>query len=274
MTGTTSTDFDHATKIDEVGAGRFVAEVAEGWDVRGNPHGGYLLALLTKAMGYGVTQPDPLTVSANYLAPPRFGPAQIELCVLRAGTRQSTVSGQLIQDGVLRVTAVATFGTVSAAAPQRLTPDVANPRPIPGPESCPGPEVIDTACLPPVSLHERLLLRFHPDTGWIHGTPSGRAELNGWMRHTDRDPDLLAVLMFSDGMPPSLFEATGRQGLHTPTVQLTTHLFAHPAPGWIQGSFRTRVLADGFLDEDGELWDSTGKLVATTRQLGLVRTWT
>ncbi len=274
VSGTTSSEFDEATAVREVGPGRYEGTVVEGWDVRGNPHGGFLLALVTRAMAAAVDQSDPLSVSATYLAPPDFGPAQVEVEVLRAGKRQSTISGRLVQDGTARVHAVATFGTLSAEPPQRLTPDLAAPQPLPPPEACPSTDVIDREGLGPVNLHERLLVRFHPETGWIHGTPSGNPEMNGWMRHTGREPDLLGLLMFSDGMPPSLYEARGRQGVHTPTVQLTTHIFAHPAPGWVQGSFRTRVLADGFLDQDGELWDSTGTLVATTRQLGLVRTWT
>ena len=77
--------------------------------------------------------------------------------------------------------------------------------------------------------------------------------------------------MFSDGLPPSIFEATGRAVSHVPTVQLTTHLFARATPGWIQTRSRTRVQGGGFLDEDAELWDSAGRLVATTRQMALVR---
>jgi hypothetical protein len=98
------------------------------------------------------------------------------------------------------------------------------------------------------------------------------AELEGWLRFAeDREPDPLALLLFSDGIPPSLFEVRGPDIGHVPTVQLTTHLFARPAPGWVQGRFRTRVQGGNFIDEDGELWDATGRLVATTRQLALLR---
>lgn len=267
-----ATSFDDAMAVSAAGDGRFAADVAEGWDVRGNPHGGYLLALAATAIGKVVTQPDPISVSATYLAPPRFGPADVHVSVLRAGRRQSTAVARLVQDGVERLNTVATFGTLAQAAPEILATELHVPS-MPRAEQCLPGDLLHDAEGEVIRLHERLELRLHPDTGWVHGWPSGTAELNGWLRHAGgRDPDLLAVLMFSDGMPPSLFEAVGRSALHTPTVQLTTHVFAHPAPGWVQGRFPTRVRAGSFLDEDGELWDSAGTLIATSRQLALVRT--
>ncbi len=57
-------------------------------------------------------------------------------------------------------------------------------------------------------------VRGNPHGGYLLAlvtrAPSGRAELHGWMRHCDRDPDPLTLLMFSDGMAPALFEAVGR----------------------------------------------------------------
>ena len=266
--------FDEATTVRAVSDGRFVAEVAEGWDVRGNPHGGYLLALVTRAMSLVAAQPDPVSVSATYLAPPRFGHTDIAVTVVRVGRRQTTVAARMVQDDLERVNVVATFGTLGDEPPRIYAAELAAPPPLPPPDDCLPSELLDEAEGEVIRLHQRLQLRFHPDTGWLRGQPSGTAELNGWMRHApDRDPDPLALLMFSDGMPPSLFEAIGRSSVHTPTVQLTTHLFAQPAPGWVQGRFRTRLGGGGFLDEDGELWDGEGKLVGTTRQLALLRTW-
>jgi acyl-coenzyme A thioesterase PaaI-like protein len=267
--------FDEATTVRAVSDGRFTAEVAEGWDVRGNPHGGYLLALVTRAMGLVAAQPDPISVSATYLAPPRFGHADITVAVVRVGRRQTTVGARLVQDDLERVNVLATFGTLPDEPARVYAPELAARPALPRPDDCLPAELLDEVEGEVIELHQRLQLRFHPDTGWLQGRPSGVAELNGWMRHVpDRDPDPLALLMFSDGMPPSLFEAVGRSSVHTPTVQLTTHLFGLPAPGWVQGRFRTRVAAGGFLDEDGELWDADGKLVGTTRQLALLRTAT
>ena len=271
-TGLDGTGFDEALAVEVAGDGHLTAQVAEGWDVRGNPHGGYLLALVAAAMGRAVTQPDPLTISASYLAPPRTGPADLHVRVLRAGRRQSTATVELVQDGTPRVHAVATFGRLPDEDPTAWAPDVARPT-IPPPDHCLGPELVEEAEGEVINLHRRLLLRCHPRTGWLRGAPSGVAELEGWLRFADgRAPDPVALLMFSDGMPPSLFEVTGRDVVgHVPTVQLTTHLFARPVDGWVQARFRTRVQGGSFLDEDGELWDANGRLVATTRQLALVR---
>jgi len=56
----------------------------------------------------------------------------------------------------------------------------------------------------------------------------------------------------------------------TPTVELTAHVRASPAPGWLRCRFSTRFVTAGFLEEDGEVWDSTGRLVGQSRQLALV----
>jgi acyl-CoA thioesterase len=54
------------------------------------------------------------------------------------------------------------------------------------------------------------------------------------------------------------------------TVELTVYLRARPAPGWLAYRMATRYLADGYFEEDAEIWDSAGRLVAQSRQLGLV----
>jgi acyl-CoA thioesterase len=55
-----------------------------------------------------------------------------------------------------------------------------------------------------------------------------------------------------------------------PTLELTAHVRARPAPGLLACDVRTRFVSAGFLEVDGEYWDSTGTLVAQSRQLALV----
>ncbi len=45
----------------------------------------------------------------------------------------------------------------------------------------------------------------------------------------------------------------------------------NPKPtGWLACSFATRFVTDGMFEEDGEIWDEEGNLVALSRQLALV----
>ena len=55
-----------------------------------------------------------------------------------------------------------------------------------------------------------------------------------------------------------------------PTVEFTVHMRGVPAPGPIACRFRSHVVQGGFWEEDGEMWDSQGQLVAMSRQLALV----
>jgi hypothetical protein len=54
------------------------------------------------------------------------------------------------------------------------------------------------------------------------------------------------------------------------TVELTVHVRARPAPGWLACRSTTRFVAGGFHEEDFEIWDGTGVLVAQSRQLALL----
>ncbi len=71
-----------------------------------------------------------------------------------------------------------------------------------------------------------------------------------------------------DALPPVAFDL-GLAGW-TPTLELSVHVRAKPAPGWLQIGLSTRNYAGGFMDEDAEVWDSTGRLVAQSRQLARV----
>jgi acyl-CoA thioesterase len=57
-----------------------------------------------------------------------------------------------------------------------------------------------------------------------------------------------------------------------PTVDLTVHIRAAlPLPGdFVLAVFRTREVSGGFLEEDGEIWSRDGRLLAHSRQLGVM----
>ena len=87
------------------------------------------------------------------------------------------------------------------------------------------------------------------------------------MRFSDgRDADLVSLPLLVDSTAPSVLEL----GASSTTIQLTVHLRAHPAPGWLACRATTRFVSGGYHEEDFEVWDATGTLVAQSRQLALI----
>jgi Thioesterase-like superfamily len=122
-----------------------------------------------------------------------------------------------------------------------------------------------------IPLMDRLAVRLHPDhTGFTRGEPSGTAEVAGWFAFADGRPiDTLALLLVCDALPPAVFNLAVAPGC-VPTIEYTVHVRGVPAAGPVRCVFRSRVVQGGLLEEDGEVWDSTGRLVAMSRQLGMM----
>ena len=129
--------------------------------------------------------------------------------------------------------------------------------------------VIGESPVPP--LVDKIDLRMRPeDCGFRHGDKTGRAEIAGWLGFADGTPfDAFSLLFACDAFPPPVFNTDVAPGW-VPTVELTVHVRGVPAPGPVRCVFRSRFLHGGLLDEDGEVWDSAGTLVAQSRQLALI----
>ncbi|MFB9512965.1 thioesterase family protein [Streptomyces purpureus] len=264
-------EFDRDTAVTLREPGVYDAELSAGWTIIHAVNGGYLLALLGRALGDALPHPDPFTVSAHYLTPSAPGPAVIRTDVVRTGRTLSTGQASLFQyeeDGteVERIRVLASYGDLDALPDDVRT--TALPPAIPPREHCLGPSDGPAPQIPGSSaITDRLDIKLDPATvGWAVGAPSGKGEMRGWFGLADgRDADPLSLLLTVDALPPTSFEL-GLKGW-TPTVELTTHIRCRPAPGPLRVSITTRNLAGGFLEEDAEVWDSADRLVAQSRQL-------
>lgn len=260
------------------GAFAFAGQVDAAWNIGANPNGGYLLALVGRALQQALpAQPDPLSITAHFLRPGLAGePCRIDVQVLRTGRSLSTVRATLWQQGSARLEVLAAMGDlddpvepVDPAAPASAgAPRISLPAPqLPPPEACPGRSAPAQGVVLPIL--DRLDVRLHPDQA--RPGAAGRAEVSGWIRLADgRAPDALACLLMADAFPPSVFGLLGMVGW-VPTIELTVHLRRRPAPGWLLGRFECHDLSDGRMIESAALWDSSGQLVVQARQLGLVR---
>ncbi|MEU6891408.1 thioesterase family protein [Streptomyces sp. NPDC046557] len=250
--------------------GVYDTELSAGWTIITAVNGGYLLALVGRALSAALPHPDPFTVSAHYLTSSVPGPAVIRTQVVRTGRSLSTGQASLFQyDGngaeIERIRVLASYGDLDSLPDSVHT--TARPPAIPAYDDCLGAEAGPAPIPGSSAIVDRLRLRLDPATaGWAVGAPSGKGEMRAWFELADgRDADPLSLLLAVDALPPTSFDL-GLMGW-TPTVELTTHVRHRPAPGPLRVAITTRNLAGGFLEEDAEVWDSADRLVAQSRQL-------
>lgn len=255
-----TSELDTDTALVRADDGSYHGEVSDRWGVlSGVPNGGFMMCYALRALMDAVPKPDPLTMTAHFLRPGRVGPVTVHTELIKVGKRNATAMARVVQQDAEVIRALATFGSLDDGARQVIA---GAPPGLPPPDEC----WEQKAGLVP-KVAERFDNRLDPATmGWAVGKPSGEMVLRGWMRLADgREPDALAMPLFADGLPPPLFNAVIPGWV--PTLELTLHFRAKPVPGWLRAAFRTQFVSGGLLEEDGELWDAAGTLVAQSRQL-------
>jgi acyl-CoA thioesterase len=265
--------FDRDTAVRALGGGRYEAAMSHDWWVVRGPNGGYVAAVLLRAMSEAVADPAraPRSLTVHYAASPAEGPVAIETTIERAGRSLSTVSARMSQDGRLLALALAAFSLPWSSV---LELHHARMPEVTAPDATPASAPHVSGLLP---IHARYAYR------WALGAApfSGATEalVGGWIRFTDPRPvDALAAAAFVDAWPPTVMPML-QPGITIsgfPTIDLTVHFrSALPLPGaaaddWTLAVFRAREVRDGFFEEDGELWSPGGQLLVHSRQLAIV----
>lgn len=271
-------EYDRAIALSPSDApGRYAAVFDDQWLIGNAVNGGVVMCLATTALADRIAQvgghPDPVAFSGTFLTASAPGDVIVETEVLRSGRTLTVGQVSVSQPGpdgipVERMRALATFGDLDASTrPLRER----TPPPMPPPEECVSSSEHRPPGLRDSALLDRLDMRLDPATaGWAVGKPSGRGEVRGWLRLADaREPDPTLLLFALDGLPPVAFDL-GVYGW-APTLELTAYVRARPAPGWLQVELTSHTLSGGLMEEDAVVWDSTGRLVAQSRQLCGVR---
>ena len=260
--------FDAETAVAPAGEGRWTTRLSAGWNIGDTSNGGYALTPVLRAMRTLVPQPDPISVTTHFLRPARGDTdAEVTASLIRSGRTVSTMGGALWQQGTQRLAVMAAFSDLAAGA--GAGPEIAEaPPPMPAVEDCVHRGSLEQGVDLPIL--SRVNVYVHPD----HAPAGGRdrALLDGWIRLADgTPPSTLSLPFFADALPPSLYPMFGFIGW-VPTIELTVHVRRVPAPGWLQVRHESHDLHGGRMIESGSLWDSTGALVACSRQIGLLLT--
>ena len=250
----------------------FDAAVADGWVAGRGPHGGYLAAMLLRALVETVADERraPRSLTIHYARAPEPGPVVIRTVLERAGRSLSTVSARMEQEGQLMALVLGAFSVPWEAPPidDLPIPDVEGP----DVERRPGTALQFGA--PPFTRHIVMQPRFQgqPLTG-----ERRPMELGAWVGLAEARPlDALAVAFFADALIPTPFMATGAPAA-APTVDLTIHFRAalprpqDRAPNQLcYAQMSSKLLAEGFFEEDGVIWAADGTVLAQSRQLALL----
>lgn len=263
-------EFDEDTAVSPLGAGTYAGQISPRWNVGDKPNGGYLLAIAVRATEAEIPQPHPFTTTAHYLKAADPGGVNIDVETVRSGRSLATAEARMYQGDAEVLRVLSTFGDLARLdGPTHIT---GGPPDLPPVEDC----LRGRAKMPDgtvVPIAERFEVAAHPDTlGWVRGRPTGQATLGAWVRFADGRPaDPLSLTLIVDALPPPVFDL-GAQGW-VPTIELTVHVRGLPAPGWLKLWASTRFLQGGYLEEDVEVWDTEGRLVAHSRQLARLTGW-
>lgn len=258
--------FDDDTATEPVADGAWDASIAAGWATPRGPLGGYVMAIVLRAIEAAVDDPGRSARSAtmHFLRAPEEGPVRVSAQVERAGRSLTTVSARLEQDGKLLGLALAAY---SAPWESPLLPD----EPMPVVEAAEARQLTgDLGRKTPPAFVQRLTMQHRFGEKPFSGAERG--ETGGWIGLLEERPvDALTIAVLADAWFPAPWPRLSELA-PAPTIDLTIH-FRAPLPlddTLLLGRFRSRMVRDGFFDEDGELWTPDGTLVAQSRQLALL----
>jgi len=256
--------FETDTSVIKIGENHWRGNLQKGWRIGEVPNGGYVMAVGARALNEALVHPHPQVVNAFYLSPTSLGQIDCHVSLLRSTRSTSHASVQMIQDGEIKVILSAVYVDLSQRAGPTWS-SIATGKTLDWDEC-------DIGANSKLEFRQRVDIRL-ASGGEIFrsGRGSGDGKIEGWLAHKDgADPDVTSLLMFADALPPPAFNVFGPVGW-VPTVELTVQIRGVPSPGPIRARLVTQSITEGVMEEDGTFWDSSGKLVAISRQTALIR---
>ena len=254
------------------GRALFRARIAPDWRAGRGPHGGYIAAILLRALSESVADHAraPRSLTIHYARAPQPGPVQIATSVERQGRSLTTLSARMHQDGELVALALSAFSLPwgGPEISQVQMPDVAGADP-----SREGVKLIERGG-PEFARH--LVLQPRMD-GTLFAGGEQPMEIRAWLGLAEpRAIDPLSLAFFADALIPAPYTHLPEPAA-VPTIDLTVHFqqqmprAGDPDPRELcLAQTRSDLIHDGFFVEDGLIWAADGTLLARSRQLAIV----
>ena len=262
--------------VDGLGVRTYRAVIDPVFTIGPKVHGGSLQMVVAHAALTGFTELTaddpvatemiPVAISSDYLAAPDPAAVDIVVTLRKRGRTVSVVSADVVQNGRTMVASSVTLARPDSGTPHHSAPAILDGVPLTPPDdgiSVGGSPVGDVMHLGP-AVDVVLDAATFPIVRGEKGDPVVR----GWARPKGGEPDVDFAVLVCDVSPPVVMNLA--MFGWAPTVQLTTYVRRHPAPGWLRFAATSIEVGPGMFEEDHLVVDSTGIVVAQSRQLALI----
>ena len=261
--------FENSIAIDRLDENLFSMTPSKDYFVGNTPHGGYLTALMQKAIS--LSMPHPHLINSNTLYLDRTEPREISIKVEKIRESRGSSVGQvsLIQDNKLRcmMTGICSdFHYMNGVNDLETHPpkifseerDSFISLNFDNKEEGITPSFIkQTQC--EIATKHAWWLKNEADLG-------DEARCSGFISMGDEIPDQFVLSFYSDFFPPVVMNKYGPLGW-VPTLSLTTNIRQLPTTSELFMDVIAKDLNKGFFEQDCQIWDLNKNLVATSRQL-------
>ena len=261
--------FENSIAIDRSDENLFSMTPSKDYFVGNTPHGGYLTAVMQKAIS--LSMPHPHLINSNTLYLDRTEPREISIKVEKIRESRGSSVGQvsLIQDDKLRcmMTGICSdfhymngVNDLETHPPKIFNEDRDSfiSLNFDNKEEGITPSFIkQTQC--EIAIKHAWWLKNEADLG-------DEARCSGFISMGDEIPDQFVLSFYSDFFPPVVMNKYGPLGW-VPTLSLTTNIRQLPTTSELFMDVIAKDLNKGFFEQDCQIWDLNKNLVATSRQL-------
>lgn len=253
---------DNALPLTDLGEGRWQSKASPDYSVGFGPYGGWIGALLMKAILAQKPNGEPLSISISFLGtckPDLTGSTRL----LRRSRSNEHWVAEFGDGEVLAAHAAVSFGV---RRPTVTLGDLDPPAPAPEPETLPMREGHEGA---PSFFHRYDMRPFVGQPGLVNTHSRTRA----WIRDIDRRPlDFMSLVAIADSPVPRIFLRTLGP---SPIATMSMTVYFHEDPASMAQEKHDFLLMDtecrwgreGFYDQVARMWTASGRLMATTEQV-------
>ena len=241
--------------------------------VGNTPHGGYLLAIMNKAITLVLPHPSAINSNVYYLDRTEPEPAELHVEILRTSRGSSMGQVKLIQNK--KITCLYSS----------LCSDFEYMKGHSG-LGTPMPEIIHSAeqddfkvmsyenlglgSTP--SFIKQLNMSVHPDHAWWDrdiSIDAAEARCSAYLELKGGVADTFVLSYLADILPPVVQNKYGSLGW-IPTLALTCNIRQLPQTNLLFIDGLAKDISNGYFEQDCYIWDMNGNLVATSRQLAKI----